>query len=84
MARDAEAIEIIKKCISDGASQKTELLKEVQAQTDLSRRAVGMVLDTYAGTDKARNFWSVRVGARGAKIYSLLTPWIAPVDPDDY
>ena len=86
MARDADAIAVITDCISSGVTQKMALIKAVRDQTGLSRGTVAAVLDTYVGTDKERHLWSVRVGARGAKIYSPLQPSVEHVDrvSDDF
>lgn len=81
VARDAYAIEAITTCLSAGPFAKMDLIKKVRDLTGLSRSAIASVLDTYLGTDKERHLWSVRVVARGAKMYSLLTPW---VDPDEF
>lgn len=84
MANDSHAIEAVTQCIANGTNQKMQLAKEVGSYTGLSRNAVFKVLDMYAGTDKTRHLWSVRVGAHGAKIYSLLSPWTPPVNTDDF
>lgn len=81
---DSHAIEAITQCISEGVNQKMKLAKEVGSCTGLSRSAVFRVLDMYAGSDKASHLWSVRVGAHGAKIYTLLDQCALTVNADDY
>lgn len=76
MASDADLIEAINKCITDGVTQKMALGKDVGMLTGASRRDIFRVLDTYCGTDKAIHLWSVRTVSRGAKSYSLLNPWV--------
>jgi len=83
-ARDSDAIEVIMRCIDEGVNNKMTLLSGVRTCTDLSKSEVLRVLDTYAGTDKERHLWSIRVGPRGAKIYSLLNPFVALVDPGEF
>lgn len=84
LARDRHAVEAIAQCITEGTNHKMKLAKEVSSYTGLSRNAVFEVLDRYAGNDKALHRWSVRVGAHGAKIYSLLSPGMPPVNTDDF
>ena len=84
MARDADVIEAASNCMNDGISQKMALSKEVGTLTGASRSAIFKVLDTYCGTDQTCHLWSVRIGARGAKNYTLLKPCIAPVNDDDF
>lgn len=84
LANDSDAIEAITQCIANGTFKKTDLGKEVGSYTGLSRSAVFKVLDMYTGTDKTRHLWTVRTGAHGAKIYSLVSPWTPPVNADDF
>ncbi len=77
-AHDANLIEAISKCISDGIGQKMKIEIAVRESTGESRRAIFRVLDAYCGTDKSVHLWTFRRVSKGAMAYSLLTPWVDP------
>lgn len=84
MSRDADAIAAICGLIGDGVAQRMELANKVRDRTGLSRQAALDVLDRYTGKDKVHHVWTVRVGAHGAKLYTLLPGAQARSNDDEF
>ncbi|AFU44160.1 hypothetical protein C380_02170 [Acidovorax sp. KKS102] len=61
-----------------------ELANKVRDRTGLSRQAALDVLDRYTGKDKVHHVWTVRVGAHGAKLYTLLPSAQARSNDDEF
>jgi hypothetical protein len=66
---DAEAIEVVLKCIDAGIDSKMQLIKEVSRVTKLSNNDAKKVIEKYTGNCPAKHLWYFEVGARGVHKY---------------
>jgi len=69
---DAEIVDVIKTCITEGINGKMALTEAVSNRSGASKRSVGHCLDRYAGTDIQEHFWKISIGGRGKMTYELL------------
>lgn len=70
---DAELIEAIKVCISDGINTKMQIADEVAKRTKTSGKGVVRLIDRYTGSDPEKHHWTFTIGERGKHIFVLLT-----------
>lgn len=74
LAGDAEAVQVVKLCISDGITSKMNLAIEVAKRAGFSRRNALNIIEKYTGSELGKHHWNFAVRERGAKVYSLLEP----------
>lgn len=71
-AFDANVIEVIKSLIVEGVVKKMELAMKAAGQAHVSQRQAMKVLEAYTGDEPGKHHWTFKVGAKGAKMYSIL------------
>ena len=68
-----EAIcDAIVSCIREDIKTKIAIVKAAAIRAGVSQRATMDVLDRWTGNEPMSHQWVCTVGARGAKVYSLL------------
>lgn len=68
-----EVIDSATGCLSEGIIRKTELIKEIQNRTDLSRRTISKALKDHTGTDYEQGHrWRVRIMEKNSHVYEAL------------
>lgn len=71
---DAELIEAVRTCITEGINTKMQLVRSVSERTKASHKAVIHVIEKYTGPDPESHHWFFEVRARGAKCFVLHKP----------
>lgn len=71
---DAEMIDAVRTCITEGINTKMQLVKSVCERTKASHKAVIRVIEKYTGGDPEMHHWFFEVRARGAKCFVLHKP----------
>lgn len=71
---DADVIQGIVACISEGEFAKMALSRAVANRIGVSERAALRTIEKYTGTDPAIAKWHYQRKAKGAMIYALLPP----------
>lgn len=74
LAGDAEVVQVVKACISNGITSKMNLAIEVAKRAGFSRRIALNIIEKYTGSELGKHHWNFAVRERGAKVYSLLEP----------
>lgn len=69
---DAELVEAIKACITDGINTKMQIAAEVAKRTKASGKSILKLLDRYTGDNPGEHEWSFRIGERGKHVFYLL------------
>lgn len=69
---DAELVDAIKACITDGIDTKMQIAAEVAKRSRSSGKSILKLLDRYTGDNPGEHHWSFRIGERGKHIFYLL------------
>jgi len=77
---DAEVINAITTCISDGINTKMKMIAESAVRAKVSQRLILKVLNKYTGDNPTNHRWNFEVRERGAKVYFALVPPSATAD----
>lgn len=72
LAGDAEVVQVVKTCISDGIKTKMILAMEAAKRAGFSRRVALHIIEKYTGAELGKHHWNFTVGERGAKVFNLL------------
>ena len=76
---DAEVIEAVSACISEGINTKMQLADAAAKRANISKRSAQQVIEKYTGNDPALHRWYFSRGARGVQVFVVLSE-TPPVD----
>jgi hypothetical protein len=80
---DAVLIDAVSACINAGINTKMLLAEAAAERAGVSKRKALQIIEKYTGDSPSEHRWTFTVGARGAKVYVLLTPQApAPASPE--
>jgi hypothetical protein len=80
---DAVLIDAVISCTNAGINTKMLLAEAAAERAGVSRRKALQIIEKYTGDSPSEHRWTFTVGARGAKVYVLLTPQApAPASPE--
>jgi hypothetical protein len=78
---DAEIIDAVKTCISEGINTKMKLIDAAAKSSGVSGRRALKIIEKYTGEDPSMHRWKFNVVNRGAKVFVLLES-ISPEQPE--
>jgi hypothetical protein len=78
---DAEIVDKVIACISEGINTKMKLVDAVAQNAGVSKRTALKIIEKYTGDDPSLHRWKFNVADRGAKVFVLLES-ILPQQPE--
>jgi hypothetical protein len=74
LERNLEAVEAIRECLREGASKKTELIKQVAERSGISKQNVKRALLDHTGNNPVEHqYWQLDIKDKNAHVYVLNT-----------